>query len=128
MNFLDAIKCLTNGEPVRRKCWPKNRYLILEDDVFKVKTKLNGYISGVANDYEIDTIALNSDDWEEYYELVTFTEAFENFLAEDKYKIMFKDSDGELYTIVKRYNNLVSFDEGIYLSKRDHQSKSFYAV
>lgn len=128
MNFLDAIKCLENGEPVRRKCWTENCYLALEDNVFKVKTKLNAYISTIANDVEIDAIALNADDWEEYYELMTFPEAFEDFLAEDKFKIMFKDSDGELYTIVKRYNDIVSFDEGIQLTKRDHQSKSFYAV
>lgn len=127
MNFLDAIKCLINGQPVRRKCWPENCYLALEDNVFKVKTKLNEYISTVANDAEIDPIALNADDWEEYCELMTFTEAFEDFLAEDKSKIVFKDADGNLYTIVKKYSGIVSIEEGIDFTKEELQSKSFYA-
>lgn len=132
MNFLNAIKCLESGQPVRRKCWGENCYLALEDNVFKVKAKLNEYISTVANDAEIDPIALNADDWEEYYELMTFTEAFEDFLAEDKFKIMFKDLDGEYYTIVKRYEDIVSFDElarrEFHLTKQELQNKSFYAV
>lgn len=128
MNFLDAIKCLKNGQPVRRKCWHENCYLALEDNVFKVKAKLNEYISTVANDAEIDPIALNADDWEKYYELMTFTEAFEDFLAEDKFKIVFKDDDGNLYTIVKKYGGIASLEAGIDFTKQELQSKSFYAV
>lgn len=127
MNFLDAIRCLKNGQPVRRKCWHEGSYLALENNVFKVKTKLNDYISTVANDVEIDTIALNADDWEEYCELMTFVEACEDFLAEDKFKIMFKDNDGNLYTIVKKYGGIASLEAGIDLTKEELQSKSFYA-
>lgn len=127
MNFLNAIKCLESGQPVRRKCWGENCYLALEDNVFKVKAKLNEYISTVANDIEIDVIALNADDWEEYCELMTFVEAFEDFLAEDKFKIMFKDNDENLYTIVKKYGGIASLEAGIDFTKEELQSKSFYA-
>lgn len=128
MNFLDAIKCLEDGEPVRRKCWNENCYLTLEDNVFKVKAKLNEYISTMAKDVEIETIGLNADDWEEYYELMTFTEAFEDFLSEDKFKIVFKDDDGNLYTIVKKYSGIVSLEAGIDFTKEELQSRSFYAA
>ena len=129
MNFLDAIKCLKNGQPVRRKCWHENCYLALEDNVFKVKSRFNAYISTVASDVEIDTIALNADDWEEYYEPMTLTEAFEDFLtSEDKFKIVFKDVDGNLYTIVKKYGGTASLEAGIDFTKEELQSKSFYAV
>lgn len=129
MNFLEAMECLKNKRSVRRECWPENCYLTIEDGVIKVKTKLNEYISSGANDPDIEVVALNSDDWVEYYDLMTLTEAFEDFLtSEDKFKIVFKDADGNLYTIVKKYGGIASLEAGIDFTKQELQSKSFYAV
>ena len=77
MRLEEALPLLREGKKIRRQIHHKEGYLWIEDEQLRFRFATTGELAGKRDSYLFDKEDVCADDWEEFIETVTFTEALE---------------------------------------------------